>query len=138
MPFDPLHRYQPDGIVAIEPDHMEIRPDGTAAAKDSAYTDLMLVPSLDMIVALFLWMTTLVPPAADAMVTVHGPPEPSVVVLLTIHCPPATKPPLTMGRVYVTFADIAPETDSDRDRYCATVKVAEPEVAFRLVTPPNA
>jgi hypothetical protein len=105
----------------------------------SAYTDLMLVPSLDMIRGLFLGMTTLVPPAADAMVTVHGPVLPlSDVVLLTIHCPPAITAPVTIGSVYMTFPVITPEIDSDRDRYCATVKVTEPEVAVRRVTPPNA
>jgi hypothetical protein len=56
-----------------------------AVARDSAYTDLMFVtgfpPSLTIIVALLREMTTLVPPLADAIVTVYGPPETSVVVL---------------------------------------------------------
>jgi len=64
-------------------------------------------------------MTTLVPPTADAIVTVHGPVLPlSVVVLLTIHCPPTIlggEEDGIIGRVYVTFPVITPEIDSDSD-----------------------
>jgi hypothetical protein len=53
----------------------------TTPPRASAYTDLMLVPSLTIIVALLRWMTTLVPPPPDAIVIVQGPPALSVVVL---------------------------------------------------------
>jgi len=53
----------------------------TTPPKASAYTDLMFVPSLTIIVDLLREITTLVPPPAEAIVTVYGPPEASVVVL---------------------------------------------------------
>jgi hypothetical protein len=53
----------------------------TTPPRASAYTDQMLVPSLTIIVALLRWITTLVPPPPDAIVTLHGPPTLSVVAL---------------------------------------------------------
>ena len=58
----------------------------TTPPRASAYTDLMFVtgvpPSLTMSVGLFRWITTLVPPLADAIVTVHGPVPPVSDVVL--------------------------------------------------------